>query len=280
MKKSRPAAALPLRPLLNLPAVRRRLAFAIKQDYFGELQLRMPLEPGLAAPLDHWDAFIAFSETFLGNEYGDLFQRIPLPGRWLDFGCHRGYFSLWVAWEKVRRGISEAGQALLIDADPRAETWFKNLQVCNPTLREFRFLHAAVATPESGDQVTFAQRAGMNSLRPGDMPVECEDLITVPRLRAENVTAQLVPPYDLIKVDIEGAEFVLLETMGDLLVQARHLVIEWHGWNDGGAAAEARVAQAAAKLGFGEPEKLRPNLVAGSADSTFVSGTHLYRRKS
>jgi hypothetical protein len=120
----------------------------------------------------------------------------------------------------------------------------------------------------------------MNSLRPGDMPVECEDLITVPRLRAENITAQLVPPYDLIKVDIEGAEFVLLETMGDLLVQARHLVIEWHGWNDGGAAAEARVAKAARQLGFGEPEKLRPNLVAGSADSTFVSGTHMYRRKS
>ncbi len=280
MNKSRPAATLPLRCLLNLPGLRRRLAFAIKQDYFAELQLRMPLEPGLAAPLDHWDAFIAFSETFLGNEYGDLFQRIPLPARWLDFGCHRGYFSLWIAWEKARRGVSDPGQALLIDADPRAETWFKNLLTSNPVLKEFQFLQAAVATPESGDQVSFAQRPGMNSLRPGDMPVECDELITVPRLKEKMVTTQLAPPYDLIKVDIEGAEFTLLETMGGLLAQARHLVIEWHGWNDGGAAAEARVTKAAAQLGFGEPEKLRPNLVAASESSTFVSGTHLYRRPS
>jgi len=280
MKKNRPAAALPLRAMLNLPGVRRRLAFAIKQDYFEELHLRMPLEPGLVAPLDHWDAFIAFSETFLGNEYGDLFQRIPLPNRWLDFGCHRGYFSLWVAWEKAKRDQREANHALLIDADPRAADWFKNLLECNPSLREFLFLQAAVATPESGDQVTFAQREGMNSLHPGDMPVECEDVITVPRLRAENITQLLAPPYDLIKVDIEGAEFTLLETMGDLLAQARYLVIEWHGWNDGGAAAEARVTKAAAQIGFGEPVKLRPNLVTGSEKSTFVSGTHLYQRRS
>jgi FkbM family methyltransferase len=169
---------------------------------------------------------------------------------------------------------------LLIDADPRAETWFKNLQKCNPSLREFHFLQAAVATPESGDQVTFAQRPGMGSVHPGDMPVECDDLITVPRLRAEAVVAQLPPPYDLIKVDIEGAEFALLETLGSVLAQARHLVIEWHGWNDGGASAEARLAKAAAQLGFGPPEDLRPNRSSPSADVTFVTGTHLYRRKS
>ena len=280
MKKNRPAAALPLRALLSLPGLRRRLAFAIKQDYFAELQLRMPLGTGLTAPLDEWDAFVAFSETFLGSEYGDLFQRIPLPDRWLDFGCHRGYFSLWVALEKARHGRRDASQALLIDADPRAATWFKNLMACNRSLRTFQFLQGAVATPESGDEVTFAQREGMNSLHPGDMPVECKDLITVPRLRAEHVTALLAPPYDLIKVDIEGAEFALLDTMGELLAQARHLVIEWHGWNDGGAAAEARLAAAAARIGFGEPEKLRPNLVVGGEQSAFVSGTHLYRRKT
>jgi FkbM family methyltransferase len=280
MNQKRPSAVLPLRALLSVPALRRRLAFALKQDYMSDLQLRMPLEPGLSAPLDHWDAFIAFSETFLSNEYGNLFQRIPLPGRWLDLGCHRGYFSLWVAWEKARQGIGDPGHALLIDADPRAETWFKNLQKCNPTLKDFRFLQGAVATPESGDQISFAQREGMGSVHPGDMPVDIHELITVPRLKTETVVASLAPPYDLIKVDIEGAEFALLETMGGLIAQARHLVIEWHGWNDGGVSAQARLSKAAAALGFGPPADLRPNRSSPPADVTFVTGTHLYQRLS
>jgi len=280
MKKNRPAAILPIRCLLKSPGLRRRLAFAIKQDYFVELQLRMPLEPGLAAPLDRWDAFIAFSETFLSNEYGDLFQRIALPDRWLDFGCHRGYFSLWVAWEKARRGLDGPGKALLIDADPRAGTWFKNLLECNPSLQNFQFLQAAVATPDSGDAVSFIQRDGMASLHPGDMPGECDDPISVPRLEAERITEKLAPPYDLIKVDIEGAEFALFETMGEILSQARLLVIEWHGWGDGGASAQARLAKAAAQLGFGPPEDLRPIRGSPKCSTDVVTGTHLYRRKS
>ncbi len=279
MNKPRPAASLPVRALLQVPGLRRRLAFAIAHDHFEDLHFRMPLGWNLSAPLDHPDAVEAFSETFLGDEYGDLLRDQPLPQRWLDFGAHRGFFSLWVAWERARRGIEGAGEALLIDADPRAQTWFSELQKFNSSLRTFQLLNAAVARPEKGDRVDFAQRPGMGSLHPGDLPVDAEHLVSVPRLRVNDITARLAPPYDLIKVDIEGAEYTLFETMGDLLRQTRQIAVEWHGWGEDAPAAEARLKRAASGLGFGEPVLLRPVRSFETGGGRLTSGTLLYRRK-
>jgi len=277
MSKDRHSSNFLIRALLGIPGMRRRIAFAMAHSHLSDLHLRMPLEGGLCAPLDHRDAFIAFSETFLSGEYGDLFSRLPLPGRWLDIGSHRGYFSLWLACERLRRGMSGAGQALLIDADPRALGWFNNLREANPALGGFQFMHAADASPESGDKVEFALREGMTSARPADMPLACDSLVSVPILKTAAVLEKIAAPYDLIKVDVEGAEFTLLETMGDLLAQTQYLVVEWHGRGNG-VEAEGRLIKDAAALGFGAPEKLRPDRVAPDGPDAYVAGTHLYHR--
>ena len=47
-------------------------------------------------------------------------------------------------------------------------------------------------------------------------------------LSAEDLLAALPPPYDLIKLDVEGAEYDFLEGYGAVLAQTRFLLLEWH----------------------------------------------------
>src|SRR5437868_6868723 len=83
----------PLRALLAVKPIRERIAFEIKYRYFESLDLRVPVGEDFCCPVRNLDSLDAFREIFVGNEYGNFLDLIPPPRRWLDIGCHLGYFS-------------------------------------------------------------------------------------------------------------------------------------------------------------------------------------------
>jgi hypothetical protein len=45
---------------------------------------------------------------------------------------------------------------------------------------------------------------------------------------------KLAPPYDLVKIDVEGAEYDFLLPYNEILSSTNSLIIEWHSWHRGG----------------------------------------------
>src|SRR6186713_1284062 len=84
-----------LRTILGWNWLRKRVAFALRQSYYEAFEIRVPLVAGLTAPVVSQEAWLSFSEIFLQGEYAAVWRAVPLPDRWIDLGCHAGYFSLY-----------------------------------------------------------------------------------------------------------------------------------------------------------------------------------------
>jgi hypothetical protein len=79
----------------------------------------------------------------------------------------------------------------------------------------------------------------------------------VPCLSDGDLQRAFPPPYDLIKVDIEGAEYDFVARYPGVCAAARALVVEWHA----PSAEDGRVAGLCRELaarGFAQSAVLRP----------------------
>src|SRR5688572_24879872 len=150
----------PLRAALRLPAIRKRIAYELRRDYFDDLQVFIPLGHGIKCPIRRDEYVHSFSEIFLANEYGDFLDYIPLPRRWIDLGCHAGYFSAFLAWHS-RRNNTDDFTALLVDADPRVKADVEFLARVNKLERRFTFLPGLIQA--GAGEKPFGLRPGMTS---------------------------------------------------------------------------------------------------------------------
>lgn len=209
---------------LRQPRIRKRLIFELAQDYYPELGIRVPLGFNLVCPIPSPDAWYSFREIFIEGEYASAFQTIQPPDRWVDLGCHLGYFSLYLV--RLRRQAIRGGdfRALLIDADERVEPGCQMVIAENQLAAHLRFEQGLVAEGER--PMFFQQRGQMASSAEPEGPAE--KTATVPVITADRILQVLPPPYDLVKVDIEGGEFEFLRHYRRLLDQARYLLCEWH----------------------------------------------------
>jgi FkbM family methyltransferase len=271
-------ARLPVQGLLRIPALRRRVIFELTQQYFAELQIRVPLMERIHCPVPSPDAWYSFTEIFVRGDYQPAFHHIPLPGRWIDLGCHAGYFSLFVLWLRARAGLAGPFQALLVDADRRVSPGVEILIRENRLTEHFKFVYGAIA---SGRGVrTFQERGQMASAIVRDAAGEPSQ--AVPILTPDKILEAFPPPYDLIKVDIEGAEFDFLADYGPVLQQAKHLLLEWHSWQTGsGQGADGALPQieaAAQQAGFGFVADIVPPQAVMLNQSPQQCGVKLYRK--
>ena len=243
------AALMPLR----FAPVRSRLAFWLNQEHYPELEIRVPLSHNLVCPIFSPEYWCSFSEIFINAEYHDAFQRIPLPNRWLDLGCHAGFFSLYVEWLRRKSGIVSKAEALLVDADRRSESAVT--QINNANDLSFRFAHGGIGANSGAMQ--FTERAFMASSAAA-IDSSRGAVSLVPTLTAETLSASLTGPYDIIKVDIEGSEFDLVKHYEPLLKQSRYLILEWHSWHSGGGG-KSQLIECARAMGFELESEIRPD---------------------
>jgi FkbM family methyltransferase len=260
---------------LRSPWIRRKIAFEIGCRYFSELGIELPIGAGMVCPVASRDAIFSFSEIFLEDEYGDFLRGLPLPETWLDIGCHAGYFTLYLAREHRRRGSGD-WKAMLIEPDPRMVAPVKLTLERNGISDRCRFLGGAVSG--SGDpDVGFALSDGMgSSLASAEGPSKLPK-IRVPVLKEREIADRFPPPYDLLKIDVEGAEWEFFDRYGSILEATRSLLLEWHlpGRSEAG---EAKVREALARFGFGSIRRLRDDRVVRCGEGWLTAGVCLATR--
>jgi hypothetical protein len=100
----------------------------------------------------------------------------------------------------------------------------------------------------------------------GSSSGEC---VPAPVLDEDALLKLFPPPYDLLKVDIEGAEIELLRHYPRVIEQSRCLCLEWHSWHSGGGGL-AQIRQLAGDLGLVFSREIQPPRALPSGDETGV----------
>ena len=234
----------PLNWLLLIRAFRQHLAFHLKYRYFQDLNIEVPVGENLIAILPYLDSSDSFSEIFLRHEYREFLQEIELPHKWIDIGCHMGYFSLYLEnWRRLS-GVSEQSSAILIDADSRTKTAITRLIERNKLSNRWTYQYAAIGRPT--DLATFYEDDYMAST---SLEGAAGKPVKVDVCKAQDIEEKLPGYYDLVKVDIEGSEWDFLNHYEEILQKTRYLLLEWHSWHGGGGGF-AQLKAKIFKLGF------------------------------
>ena len=243
---ARNLARLPFTALLRPRFIRRRIAFQMAHQYYDELDIMVPVGEGLSCPVSLSEHWCSFSEIFVEREYAASLCNIPLPDRWLDLGCYAGYFSLFTAWVRAQKKLPADFRALLVDGDPRTAKAVGKLISSNNLGGMLKFKQGVIAAGTGSKD--FAVKSVMSSSvsQPFD---DNSHVVSVPIVTESEIMELLPPPYDLIKIDIEGGEFEFLNCYVSLIKAAKYILLEWHSWHNGGGGA-AQIRQLAEQRGL------------------------------
>ena len=215
---------------LKIAGLRRRVIFYLKQKYFQDFGFEITLGQGLVAPIPYKDSHDSFSEIFIQQEYAKILKNIPLQDKWIDIGCHMGYFSLWME-NRRRLQCHNKSEVLLIDADKRTAFAIGNL-IRRNRISTWTYQQGVIA---SGKEINFYQKDYMASTTLKSNGVNpCKVRV----LQQNSIEKSFPGPYGMIKIDIEGSEWEFLNNYDSLIKQTNYLLIEWHSWHNGGGGVE------------------------------------------
>jgi FkbM family methyltransferase len=257
-----------------LNSIRDKIIFHLKQKYYPHLDIVVPFGEGFSCPVVSPEAWYSFQEIFLQEEYKAVFEKIPLPARWIDVGCHVGYFSFWVAWLWAKKSSEKSYGALLIDADRRARQAVRKIVDLNGLEAQWKFEQGAISAGKKS--VEFTQRCAMAS-SVSALGTASRTRYSVPVLTAEKIIRNFPGPYDLIKVDIEGSEYDFLTAYEPVLAQTRHLVLEWHSWHLGGGGL-SQIEDLARQRGFKVLLEVIPSHKVSVSGKTETCGVILFEK--
>jgi FkbM family methyltransferase len=263
---------LALRPVF----FRRWLAWGLRCEHYDELGVVVPLSSRVVCPIPHEAAWSSFCEIFLQGEYDPVFARIAPPRRWLDLGCFAGFFTAYVMMRRDRAGLPQDFSALLADGDRRSGAAAARLAELNGASDRLHFVHGLLA--EGGEPRSFVERPYMSSSLAELNPEEGKHY-QVSVIREADLLAQFPPPYDLIKLDIEGAELEFFRAYPQLLKSARHIVVEWHHWPGGGVDA-AGLERLLTQHQFHLVTEVVAGHPVGAADSGATCGVLLFENRN
>jgi FkbM family methyltransferase len=213
----------------------------LRLDYFHEFHHSIPLGNNYWAHLWENDAYDSFSEIFIQKEYSDFIPDEPIT-KILDLGAHYGYFSLWLQSNRPQDVI----HSLLVEPSQRCERSLKRLAQYPKLGGRFAYLQAAVGNPKE-DRTRFFERPFMggslfsSSSEDGHYEVKTLILSDEPNFKNQS--------FDLIKCDLEGAEWDFLIYYSSLLKNSKFLVMEWHSWHSGDGGF-AQIEKKLTGLGF------------------------------
>lgn len=252
--------------LLGSRSLRRRLAYHLLYRYPADLDARVPLGEGLHSPLFDQEFGSSFAEIFLHHEYAPMLDAIGTPRRWVDLGCYAGFFSLWLEWRRRRLGDSSPSEAFLVDANTSLESWIRRLIAMNALDSHWDYRCGAISGGRG--ECEFVERSYMGSSL-GGLDKSPGIHTRVPVFDEDELFRIFPPPYDLLKADIEGAEYEMLLHYRRLIEQSRWLCLEWHSWHAGGGGL-AQIQALAEGLGLRLARELQPARVLPSGDQTGV----------
>jgi FkbM family methyltransferase len=261
--------------ILNQRLLREKVIFHLKQYYYSELEFKVGIGNELVCPIADPSAQYSLTEIFFDDEYKQVFDFIDLPKRWLDLGCHYGFFSLYVAG-LARRNSRSAFYALLVDADSRVYYGIDSLIRLNCLKSSFIFKHGAVAA--GSGEVSFLEQDVMSSSL-ADLTTETSRLSAkaVPIIDQDVILSLLAPPYDLVKIDVEGGEYDFFVFYDKILANTKNIVVEWHSWHRGGGGKQ-QIVELAESRGFRLLKEVQQDKVCGNPGDGIMVGVLLFTK--
>ena len=240
--------------LLKFKFIRNRVKFNFLHNYFNELQLTIPVGSDYWAYLCENDAYDSFSEIFIQQEYSDLIPDESILNI-LDIGANYGYFSLWLQSNRPKDKI----HSTLIEPSLRCSRSLKKLVELPRLQNRFQYLQRAVGDPEE-THIKFFDRPFMaGSIFGSD---HNDAFYHANTLKLAEVFSSDRDSYDLIKCDIEGGEWELIENYPTLLKQSKFVVMEWHSWHSGGGGF-LQIEKKLTEVGFQIIKSNPPNKAIG-----------------
>ena len=224
--------------ILGTVKIRSRVIHYLVNYYFHELKFSIPVGNNYWANLLENDSFDSFSEIFINREYGNYIPSIPI-NRVLDLGANYGYFSLWIQSIRPKDKILSK----LIEPSVRCK---KSLEKLVNDHENFEYIQLAVGNPHVKEAKFFDRPFMAGSLF--DSSNE-ENFYHTNILKTTDCFSKDIQSYDLIKCDIEGAEWELLNNYTSLLKNSKYIVMEWHSWHSGGGGFQ-QIKQKLNDMGF------------------------------
>ena len=224
-----------------MPAFRRAMLAHLRLDYFHEFHHSIPLGNNYWAHLWENDAYDSFSEIFIQQEYSVFIPDESLTNI-LDLGAHYGYFSLWLQSKRPKDEI----HSLMVEPSHRCQRSLEEMAKYPRLAGRFKYLQAAIGNPEE-KHTRFYERPFMggslfsSSAEDGYYDVKTLSLSDEPSLKDQS--------FDLIKCDLEGAEWDFLIHYSSLLKNSKFLVMEWHSWHSGGGSFP-KIEKKLTEIGF------------------------------
>lgn len=258
--KSAPVSEIPIGDLLHRYEVRDAIISTLKKSFFHELNIVMPVSTKLACPLYYEMYSGSFLEMFVEQEYGPAFESMPLPRRWLDIGCHAGFFTLYLIWLQQKSGERPRIDALLIDGDPRSREAIDKLKATCDLDGQIAFKQGLITDNNGSFQFTIRDNmlSAITDAIALNQPDEGDYSEVVKTVDEQEIMSLLPPPYDLIKLDVEGAEYEFFTSYKKLLGSTRYLLMEWHSWHKGGGGMK-QICEMASQCGFDQiKEVMKP----------------------
>ncbi|MDD5262149.1 MAG: FkbM family methyltransferase [Methylacidiphilales bacterium] len=166
------------------------------------------------------DAFGAFQEVFYEQCYRPNLASLSEVKRWVDVGCNIGYFSLWL-YDALGKTSQEA---LLVDANPLSCKYAGRLLALNK-LEPIMRVENALIGPKSAKAPFFASGTSTGSSIHREWGRNRKTILIPSAPLAEIVGTN---SYDLIKIDIEGAEKFIFENETEFILSFPLGLAEWH----------------------------------------------------
>ncbi len=256
--------------LIQLTKFRLRIISIIKSHYYKELENNIPLEGNLYCPILYESSFCSFDEIFGQGEYKHFINKIDLPEKWLDLGCHLGHFSLQL--NSLRRSAGKKlGKGLLIDADSRIiDSIDKTIEI-NSLESYFKFKSGVLG---SSKDIFFYEDDFMSSSNIESIRKHAKKR-KVNLITENEIINLMAPPYDLVKVDIEGGEYEFLKNYQMILRQTKYLFLEWHSWHSGGGGLD-QIKKCIEKLNFSIKDETRTQKTIDNRGETGLIFAEIY----
>jgi FkbM family methyltransferase len=204
----------------------KRLMQSLVRDLLPYARLDFRTPSGLHLFVPDRGAWGSLGEVFIARGYDPFYQHLNRVRHWVDLGCNHGFFSFGLLEHFVRQeGHWPETRAFLGDANRDCVQRVRAAIVHNGLQDNWRCEQVVVGPPDS--IVKFQQHK--DSIHSNIFAVGRSHQNF--RLPATNVSAMLPPGdnwFDLIKIDIEGAEKFLFEHHLDFLKRFRYGLCEWH----------------------------------------------------
>ena len=205
----------------------KRLLKSVVRDLLPHAGLDFRTPSGIHLLVPDRGAWSSTGEIFIARSYDVFFPRLEMVRGWVDLGCNQGFFSfaLLEHLARINNNAQPETWACLFDANETCVARVNDAITRNSLQSRWKCSQAVIGPPNSF--VNFERHK--DSVHSNIFSVGRSDkVLSLPTTNLTELLAGRNEFFDLIKIDIEGAEKFLFQHHSTLLNRFRFGICEWH----------------------------------------------------